>query len=82
MKTLKSIFKIYDIKEALVKNDKKIDIIILKRNQNITLNRWINFINSIKRTYKKEVNFLLEKDAKKIYGSLENFVLIKENENE
>ena len=82
MKTLKSIFKIYDIKEALVKNDEKIDIIILKRNQNITLNRWINFINSIKHTYKKEVNFLLEKDAKKIYGSLENFVLIKENENE
>ena len=78
MNTLKSIFKIYGIEEALVKNGDKLEIVIVKRTQNITLNRWINLVNSIKYSYKKEVNFLLEKDAKKIYDSFKDFLLIKE----
>lgn len=82
MKTLKSILKIYGISEVLIKNDEKLEIIILKRSQNITLNRWINMVNSLKYTYKKEVDFLLEKDANRIYKSLENFKLVKVNENE
>ena len=82
MKTIKSIFKIYGIDEVLLRNDKKIEIIILKRNQNMTMNRWINLINSIKYSYKKEVDFFLEKDANKIYKSLDGFKLIRVNEND
>lgn len=82
MKTLKSILKIYGINEILIKNDKRVEIIILNRNQNITLNRWINMINAIKYTYKKEVDFLLQNDAVKIYGDLNIFELVKVNEYE
>ena len=55
---------------------------ILKRNQNMTLNRWINFTNSIKYTYKKEVDFLLEKDLKQSSSNYDGFELLKVNENE
>lgn len=62
MTTLDSIFKIYGIKEALIKNEEMIEIIILKKEQNLTLNRWMNFINSLKYSFKKEVRFILKKD--------------------
>ena len=39
-------------------------------------------VNSLKYAYKKEVDFLIEKDAEKIYKSLESFMLVKVNENE
>lgn len=62
MTTLDSIFKIYGIKEAFIKNEEMIEIIILKKEQNLTLNRWMNFINSLKYSFKKEVRFILKKD--------------------
>ena len=70
MKTLKSIFKIYGINEVLFKNDKNIEIIILNRSQNISLDRWINMVNAIKYTYKKDVDFLLRNDALNIYKEI------------
>lgn len=77
MKTLESIFKIYGISKVLVRNHEKLEFVVLERNQNLSLNRWINLINSIKYSYKKEVEFLLLVDAKKIYGDLESFSLLE-----
>ena len=77
MKTLESIFKIYGISKVLVRNHEKLEFVVLERNQNLSLNRWINLINSIKYSYKKEVEFLLLEDAKKIYGDLESFSLLE-----
>lgn len=63
MTTLDSIFKIYGIKKALIKNEEELEIVILAREQNLNLNRWLNFINSLKYSFKKEVKFSLNKDV-------------------
>jgi hypothetical protein len=79
MSKLESIFKIYGIKEALLKENDRVEIIILKRVQNLNMNRWLNFVNSLKSIYHKEIDFLLENEALDIYSSLEKFTLFKEN---
>jgi hypothetical protein len=79
MSKLESIFKIYGIKEALLKENDRVEIIILKRDQNLNMNRWLNFVNSLKSIYHKEIDFLLENEALDIYSSLEKFTLFKEN---
>lgn len=78
MSAINSLLKIYGIREIFIKEDERIEIVIEKREQNLTLNRWINFINSLKQIYKKEIDFLLKDEAIKIYGSLDNFAIIKE----
>ena len=65
MTTLDSIFKIYGIKKALIKDEEEIEIVILEREQNLNLNRWLNFINSLKYSFRKDVKFLLIKDINK-----------------
>ena len=82
MKTIKSIFKIYNIEKALVKEGNKLEIVILKRNENISMNRWIDFINSLKGYSCKEVEFILESDAKQIYNNFDDFNLIEVKEND
>ena len=82
MKTLKSIFKIYGIRKALFKEENKLKLIIIERDQNITMNRWINFINLLKHTFSKDIDFILFEDAKKTSLNLNDFVLIGDDYDE
>jgi len=77
VKTIQSIFKIYKIEKALVKMEDKIEIVILNRNSNMSFNKWVNFISSIKGYYNKDVEFILLDDAKKIYDNLDEFTLME-----
>lgn len=77
MNAINSLLKIYGIKKILIKEDERIEIVIEKREQNLTLNRWINFINSLKQIYRKEIDFLLKDEAIKIHGNLDEFVIIE-----
>lgn len=77
MNAINSLLKIYGIKKILIKEDERIEIVVEKREQNLTLNRWINFINSLKQIYRKEIDFLLKDEAIKIHGNLDEFVIIE-----
>ena len=82
MKTLLSIFKIYKIKKAYILNKERIEIVIVSRDESLSMARWINFTNDLKKYYKKEIDFLSLSEAKKIHGNLSSFTLIGGNENE
>ena len=66
---IESLFNIYGIEEVLINDGDKVEIIILKRKVSLTMNRWINFINELKRIYQKEVEFLTLKNANFMYDN-------------
>ena len=78
MKTLKSIFRIYGIEKALINDKEKLQIVIIKKNKNIEMNRWINLINSLKYQYRKEVEFLSDCESNN-YCNLDDFILVEVN---
>lgn len=67
MKTLISILKIYDIDKVLINDSNTLDVVILSKKRELTLNDWINLNIALRQTYKKEVNYLSYKDALLIY---------------
>ena len=72
--TLISIFKIYDINNVLIHEGDSVDIIIGDKKRSLTLNDWINLNIALRRTYKKEINYLSKKDALFVYkGDLSMF---------
>lgn len=77
MHILKSILASYGINSFLVKDGEMLEIIIMKRDDSFSLERWINMITSIKYKFQKNVDFLLYDDALKIYGSLDSFELLE-----
>lgn len=75
MKTLISILKIYGLKNVLINDSDSLDFVILKKERELSLNDWINLNIALRREYKKEVNYLSEKDALFIYkGDLSLFM--------
>ena len=75
MKTLISILKIYGIKKVLINDNENLDVVILKKDKELSLNDWLNLNIALRRTYKKEVNYLTEKEALFIYeNDLSRFV--------
>lgn len=77
MDVLKSILANYGIISCLVKNEENLEIVILKRKGNLSLDRWINMISSIKYKFQKNIDFFLESDALKLYGDLKSFTLLE-----
>lgn len=75
-KILMAIFKVYGIEEILVKEEDNLEIIILKRNKSLTMNQWIDLVTTLKYKSQKEINFLLESQALKIYGNTNKFTHI------
>ena len=72
-----SILSSYGINEFFIKNGDNIEIIILKRNRTLKASEWLNLYSAIRYKYRKEVVFLLKKEAIKLYKNLNNFSLIK-----
>ena len=69
MKTLLSILKIYKISKVLINDSLTLDLVIIEKKRELSLNEWINLNIALKRTYKKEVNYLSKKDALFIYNN-------------
>ena len=52
MKTLISILKIYGIKKVLINDNENLDVVILKKDKELSLNDWLNLNIALRITYK------------------------------
>ena len=58
MKTLKSILESYCIKEVLIRDNTKLEVIVLKRNRSLSINEWVNFVIGLKYLFNKDIEFI------------------------